>query len=176
MPRRTPTAALLIFLVVSSAWSQQQPPPSPCKTDPRFAEFDFWLGSWDVIDRATGRHAGVNRIEKVEQDCLILERWTGDDGGTGFSMNYHDPLTGKWRQLWVSAGAYSIDYSGGLDDDGAMVLEGKIHYYRTGKAFPFRGRWTPNEDGTVRQHFQQYDPDEEAWRDWFDARYERRGS
>ena len=37
---------------------------------------------------------------------------------------------------------------------------------------PFRGRWTPLEDGRVRQLFQQQD-DEGVWQTWFDGYYSR---
>ena len=66
-----------------------------------------------------------------------MENWTNAKGGQGSSMNYYDPVEGQWRQLWV-AGGYSIDYTGGLDENGAMVLSGKINYYKPGKSFRIR--------------------------------------
>jgi len=76
--------------------------------------------------------------------------------------------------LPAMAGGYSIDFTGGLDESGAMVLNGKINYYKPGKSFPFRGTWTPNEDGSVRQFFEQFDTEKDQWIVWFDGVYERR--
>ena len=85
-------------------------------------------------------------------------------------MNFYDPVEDQWRQLWV-AGGYSIDYTGGLDRSGAMVLNGKINYYKTGKSQAFRGKWTPKADGSVRQLFEQQDPETNVWTIWFDGLY-----
>ena len=148
------------------------PPPPPCQEDV-YRAFDFWLGEWDVAT-PDGQFAGVNVISEWEGGCLILEEWTGATGGTGQSYNFYDPGMEKWRQVWVS-GFGTIDYSGGLNDDGEMVLEGEIAY-RNGVTAPFRGVWTPNDDGTVTQSFQQYDADAEQWDDWFTGVYTRRTS
>ena len=36
---------------------------------------------------------------------------------------------------------------------------------------PFRGTWTPLEDGVVRQHFEQSGDDGATWTTWFDGYY-----
>ena len=171
------TAAVLMSGVPAVAvQAQQQPAPPPilCENDPAFNEFDFWVGDWDVSARNGGQHAGTNKVTKVENSCLIREEWTSVGGGTGQSINYYNPKTKKWRQVWVSAGAGGnlIDYEGGMKD-GSMVLEGTITMYVSGNTFPFRGTWTPNEDGSVRQFFEQYDPENKVWNPWFDGLYVR---
>ncbi len=152
---------------------QAQKPPC---TDPQFDDFDFWVGEWDVYGQ-NGKLAGTNSIKKEEYGCLLVERWVNAGGITGQSYNYVDLLSGKWRQVWVSGGA-TIDYSGGLDDKGAMVLEGLIGYGagQAGNGAKFRGTWMPNADGTVTQHFQQYDDTKAEWTDWFIGTYKRKAS
>lgn len=140
-----------------------------CERDPVRAQFDFWLGDWNVYD-PNGNLAGVNRVTRTEAGCLIREQWTGSAGGNGFSMNFWDAHLAAWRQIWVSSGA-QIDYSGGLNDAGAMVLEGRITYLESGDSFDFRGTWTPRDTGEVIQHFQQADPQTGGWSDWFVGRY-----
>lgn len=142
-------------------------PAAPCEGGP-YDDFDFWLGTWDV--EAGGQAAGTNTITKEENGCLIIERWTSVRGGTGQSYNYYDPSAEVWRQVWVSAG-FTIDYEGGLDDDGAMVLEGHLSPRTGGEAQPFRGRWVLNEDGTVQQTFWLQNAETEAWDLWFDGTY-----
>ncbi len=167
-------AATVIVSVgfVNTAFARQQPPPKHCESDAGYSQFDFWVGNWDVFG-PNGGQAGVNIIEKVENGCLIKEHWTSAGGGTGFSMNYYNSITGKWRQVWVSR-AVSIDYTGGLNDQGAMVLEGTIYYQAQGTSFPFRGTWTLNTDGSVRQFFEQFNPEAGEWATWFDGKYVRR--
>jgi hypothetical protein len=143
---------------------------APCEYDPRFSAFDFWVGRWSVRDSA-GNPQGENRIEKGERGCVLVERWSGATGGTGISMNYFDPAAGQWVQVWVSP-TLQIDIRGGLED-GAMRLRGNVLYLHNGQRFPFRGTWTPQPDGVVRQHFEQSTDEGETWATWFDGYYHR---
>jgi hypothetical protein len=156
-----------LFLSVP-AWSQN----TGCSDIPGFADFNFWVGEWEVFDNNTGNKVGENSIQPMESGCLLLESWASIDGGTGTSMNYFNPVTGEWRQLWVSAGRYAIDIVGGLRN-GSMFLEGSIYNFG-GAVWNFRGTWTPNADGSVRQFFEQFNHDSEVWEPWFDGRYVRK--
>jgi len=167
------SATLLVgnVLAEEQAAEAKKPPKSPCESIDKFNEWDFWVGEWKVYSNDEKRvFQGSNRISKHHKNCLIMENWTSAQGGEGSSMNYYDPVEKQWRQLWV-AGGYSIDYTGGLDENGAMVLNGKINYYKQDKSFPFRGSWTPNEDGSVRQFFEQFDEEKQSWNVWFDGLY-----
>lgn len=155
---------------IALAQSEDTPPP-PCSTEP-YHQFDFWLGDWEVIAEPNGTIAGFNSITREENGCLILERWESIGGGTGQSYNYYNPATQKWRQVWISQGAM-IDYEGGLTESGSMKLLGTITYVATAQTAEFTGEWTPNDDGTVTQHFEQYDPEKDEWVVWFTGRYTR---
>jgi len=154
---------------VAGAAAQPAPAPSPC-ADWRYRVFDFWVGDWDVFDHE-GRYAGRNLVSVEENGCLVVEHWASANGGTGQSYSYFDPATDAWRQVWISA-SETIDFTGGYAEDGGMALEGEITY-RDGTRFPFRGRWTPNRNGTVTQAFEQFDPAAEAWAPWFIGIYRR---
>ncbi len=179
--------ARLLTVVLAAAWwtaapsqdgdsdpAASQAPTPACTTDAApYRDFDFWVGHWDVFDPKTGRKLGENRITRSEGGCLILERWESAGGGTGMSMNFYDPLQRAWRQVWQSTAGF-IDYTGGLDDQGRMVLEGTIHYNARGTSQPFRGRWTPRDGGTVLQEFWQQDPASGDWSVWFVGEYRPR--
>lgn len=157
--RLATSLVLVILLTVFAAlklFAQAATPPPVCETDPRYSEFDFWLGEWEVF--VDGNKVGENTIAKEEGGCLVLEKWTDVNGGTGQSYNYFNPDSGKWRQVWVSS-YMAIDYEGGLTEDGSMELHGEITVFNTGKSQKMLGRWTLLEDGTVRQHFAQFDED-----------------
>ncbi len=158
--------------VQEASAQQTQTAPSPCSDD-LFRQFDFWVGDWDVYT-LDGKKAGENSIQIEENGCLLVERWTGASGGTGQSYNYVDLATNKWRQIWVSNWG-TIDYAGGLNEDGAMRLEGEIAYPNGDKA-DFMGIWTLNEDGTITQHFKQYNAETEEWADWFIGTYKKKSA
>jgi len=144
----------------------------PCEHDPVFSEFDFWVGQWDVHDKA-GTLQGENVIERAERGCVMIENWTSASGGTGMSINYLDKVGGDWVQVWNSAGGTQIQIRGGMTEDG-MLLTGTIHYVANGITAPFRGLWTPLPDGRVRQYFEQADEDGQDWTPWFEGYYTRK--
>ena len=164
--------ASLSTLGTSSLNAQDNvPPPPACETDPRYAEFDFWLGEWDV--HVDGKKAGENTITKEEGGCLVLEKWTDINGGTGQSYNYFNPDTEEWRQVWVSK-YMAIDYVGGLTADGSMELVGDITYFHNQETLKFLGRWTLQDDGTVVQYFEQYDEENGEMAPIFTGIYHRK--
>ncbi len=177
---KTVTAASFLGIMGASAVAQQAtttppqapaPPPPFCENNEGFNDWDFWVGDWNVYTNDDARtFQGTNSIEKKYNNCLITETWLGaGGGGGGFSINYYNPVKGEWRQTWVANG-YSIDYTGGLNEDGAMELNGEIYGYRAGAATPFRGIWTPEENGDVIQHFDIQNAEGE-WTVWFEGRY-----
>ena len=168
-------AAMLALSIATPAPGEeeaiQKKPPPVCESMKSFNDFDFWLGEWNVYSNDDKRQfQGTNAITKHHKNCLIMENWTSAQDGTGNSMNYYDPVEDQWRQLWV-AGGYSIDYTGGLNESGSMVLNGEINYYASGKSQAFRGTWTPKADGSVQQFFEQQDSDSQEWTVWFDGLY-----
>ncbi|MDG2175931.1 MAG: hypothetical protein P8M72_07370 [Gammaproteobacteria bacterium] len=158
---------LVLFFI--SQLTVAQPPG--CTDNPHFDDFDFWIGQWEVSDNTNGNLAGSNSITKELNNCLVMENWNGASGSTGKSINYFNLLTDVWRQVWVAPG-YSIDISGSLMDV-SMELVGTISYHNDA-AYDFRGTWTPNDDGSVRQFFEQYDSEAESWVVWFDGLYVKR--
>lgn len=159
-----------LCLVLLSGTGQAQEPPFDCQASPAHRQFDFWLGEWEVRD-AQGKLAGQNRISSIQRGCALREQWTSASGGTGESLNYYQPASGQWRQLWLDAGASIIDISGTLNEE-SMVLTGKIYYLKEAVNKAFRGSWTPLEDGRVRQFFEERD-DTGEWQVWFDGYYSR---
>lgn len=161
--------ALIAALLAAPACAQTPSPPS-C-TAPEYHAFDFWVGQWTVADEK-GVKQGDNSVTREEGGCLILERWKAVSGNTGQSYNFYDPGPKKWRQVWVNRESV-IDYSGGLNARGEMALEGEIRY-RDGRTAPFKGIWTKQADGSLRQHFEEYDAAKKTWTDWFTGVYRKK--
>lgn len=162
---------LTVLAVATSATATGAEQEPSCGPDANYAAFDFWLGQWEVF--VDGSKVGDNVISREEGGCLLLERWTDVQGNTGQSYNFYNPDTGLWRQVWVSR-TMTIDYAGGPTDDGSMQLEGTITYFQNGRSLPFLGRWTPLDDGSVLQYFEQLDADSGEMVPIFSAIYRRR--
>ena len=162
-----------VCLAAFTAQAQQAAPPPACDSA-AYHQFDFWLGEWQVSD-GDGTLQGTNSITSEEGGCVLVERWASVRGNTGQSYNFYSPASDEWRQVWVSAGSI-IDYTGGLTETGSMKLTGTITYHRSGQSAPFTGEWTPNDDGSVTQHFEQYSADKDEWVTWFTGIYRRAAS
>ena len=54
--------------------------------------------------------------------CVLLENWTGVEGGAGKSFNLYDATDRKWHQIWVDNSGGRLTLEGGLAN-GRMVLE-----------------------------------------------------
>jgi hypothetical protein len=174
MPGAAALEAEMIFAALAMLLSVQQPQaprPRPC-TAPVHRQFDFWIGTWEVIG-ANGQFAGINRIEPVDGGCALYESWSSGGGGyTGRSLNSVDG-DGRWRQTWVDTSGLRLEIVGGLVD-GKMVLEGETPPGAAGGA-PTKNRitWIPAADGRIRQHWETSADGGKTYTTAFDGMYHR---
>jgi tetratricopeptide (TPR) repeat protein len=87
---------------------------TPCDGSPDNAEFDFWIGEWDV-QTPQGQHAGNSSIQKILGNCVVLENWSGG-GLDGKSFNIYNRGLKKWQQYWVDTSGRVTVYTGELVD------------------------------------------------------------
>ena len=164
-----PAIGLLLSVVVRA----QTPPPAPVNHD-----FDFWIGDWNVTT-PDGKPAGTNRIESVAGGRGLYENWEGaaqpnvQPGGSGKSLNAFNPAKNQWQQFWVGSGGNVLELAGGLLD-GKMVLVSAERPLRDGRKVTNRITWTPNADGSVRQHWEQSFDAGVTWTTAFDGHYARK--
>ncbi|MFT3807803.1 hypothetical protein [Arenimonas sp.] len=173
-------ATLLSTALLAASVQAQETAPSPprppappdCKA-PEHRQFDFWIGEWNV-PAPDGKPPGHSRIESILDGCVILENWQGGSGYTGKSFNIYNRDTGRWEQFWVDTTGGRLHLIGGIVD-GKMVLEGvqAKPNAQTGKTQRERITWTPNADGTVRQHWETSIDDGKTWNTSFDGLYQR---
>lgn len=173
--RRWVIAAGFAILVsgVSSADApgNTAPPPANAATPTcgedraPFRDLDFLVGKWEFFS-LDGKKIADQVYSKRERGCLILEDWTTLTGETGTGMNFVDPATNKWRQVWMSP-RFHIDYSGGFTASGDFVLEGRIYPNDGRPAAAVRGVYSRQADGSVTKEFLQLDEDTQTWRRFF---------
>ena len=162
------TRNLLIMLCLGlCGWGQTT--TKPCDSQ-HSGQFDFWIGEWDVFD-PTGAKVGENSIQPMYDGCVLQEKWTGSQGSRGSSFNFYNPQKKKWQQFWVWAQGTTLELEGQLKDK-AMVLEG-ITKGQDGKKVYNRITWTPNADGSVRQHWET-SADQKNYATAFDGIYRKK--
>jgi hypothetical protein len=145
---------------------------NPCGA-PEYRQFDFWIGEWNVMT-PNGGVGGMSSIEREYNGCLIVENWAGPTGvPAGTSQNFYSKADGKWHQNWIDAQASGpLWLVGGLDEKGAMVMMDA-----DAAANPLnRITWTPNPDGSVRQHWETSTDGGATWSTSFDGLYVPRES
>lgn len=184
----------LAVLAGVNGWAayEQQPaaapatPPKPfdCSA-PEYRQFDFWVGTWDVVPNPATRPAGAptptpgakpatNIVTSLDGGCVIMENWEAP-GQTGHSLNLFDRATRRWHQTWVDSNGGLHQYWGGLKD-GNMVFEGEVPL---GPGSRFAGRRTvrltffPLPTGQVRQFSEALNMDG-TWSVNYDLIYTRR--
>lgn len=136
-------------------------------------QFDFWIGSWEVVD-TNGQALGVNNITKEEGGCVLAEQWTGASGGTGRSVNYFQVADSSWNQLWISANGFILELKGHWhEDQGAMILRSEQQMNRQGNRFYNQISWTPQPDGSVIQRWDLLDPENQILQTLFYGIYRK---
>jgi hypothetical protein len=88
-------------------------------------------------------------------------------------LNAWNAARKQWQQYWVGSDGGVLELSGGLVD-GRMVLSAE-HEVR-GKQLTERITWTPNADGTVRQHWEQSVDGGKTWTTSFDGLYRKKST
>jgi hypothetical protein len=111
-----------------------------------------------------------NNVIAVNGGRSLMENWSSGGGAfTGKSLNTYDGIEKKWKQFWVDSGGGLLELSGGIVD-GGMVLTGTRHN-RKGDEVMHKITWTPNEDGSVRQLWEQSTDGGTTWSTVFDGHY-----
>ncbi|WP_421874827.1 tetratricopeptide repeat protein [Marinoscillum sp.] len=143
----------------------------PCLADPVRRHFDFWIGEWDVM--VNGRKVGENNITLAEGGCALHESYTTPGNFSGQSINYYNPLDKKWHQTWVASGGNVLDYTE-VDKEEGMIQFVADFLNPAGQVVKSRLTFTANEDGSVRQLFENSSDGGETWTAGFDGLYVKR--
>ena len=143
----------------------------PCLSDENCRHFDFWLGEWDVY--VNGNKVGENSITMAKGGCAIHENYTTSRNYAGQSINFYDRVDEKWHQHWVGTGTDIYNYV--ETDRGPGMLE-FLSKYRNGQGGISLSKltFTLNEDGTVRQFFENSNDEGKTWTPAFDGLYKRK--
>jgi hypothetical protein len=151
-------------------------------TDPAHAEFDFWLGEWQLTWPAQqtggdpGNEAkGTNRIERVMGGCVVEENFSMGDGTfSGRSLSVYDSQQGLWRQTWVdNSGSYLL-FTGHFGQ-GRMILQTEP-VVKDDEMVMNRMVFREIEDDSLRWDWQRSRDGGDSWTDLWNIRYRRTAS
>lgn len=142
----------------------------PCQADSRHADFDFWVGDWNVYQNGT--FAGENAISSILGGCLVFEEWQSASGSRGKSFNYFDPGRNHWRQIWVADTGTIIEFTGEARD-GGIFYTAETTDPASGAVTHHRFEFTPQPGGEVRQ-FWATSSDKSEWTTIWDGIYKRK--
>jgi hypothetical protein len=161
------SAALLAWCCHTMA---QTPPKLPACTTAEHRQFDFWIGRWEVFT-PDGKKAGDNHIEAIDGGCALIERWRGNGGFTGTSLNSWDAQARQWRQHWIDNQGGLLQLTGGLESGSMVLASNGPDPEKPAALLRQRIRWTLLPDSAVRQHWQTSRDDGATWATEFDGRY-----
>lgn len=130
----------------------------PCLSNPKMREFDFWLGEWDVFQTQNlSQKVGENTITIMPGGCSLLESWVAMGApNVGQSINFYDPGTGKWEQLWVGSGGQGNHigrFRDGVFENNALRFTNEQRN-NSGQVSKGRFTFTKIDDNTVTQHLE----------------------
>lgn len=138
--------------------------PATCDA-PAHRQFDFWLGQWTIFAPGGTTNIGSSTISRDAGGCLIMEAYQPAGVGSGRSVSFYNPDTGRWYQTYYFlAGSPPLRMAGGLDGT-RMVLITPEGLQRT------RFTWQRNDDGSVRQYSQFSADGGATWALGFDGTY-----
>lgn len=151
---------LLLWMVLClSPLAQAQQPNC---TTPEFGQFDFWLGEWEMRDRASGTVLGRAKVQKISNGCMVREEWASNGGASGTNLSsYHA------AQTWQMASSFArapLLVSQGKFADGQMVFVGQAQQWMV------RIIWAPTSDPKqVKQTWENSSDGGKTWVMTFDA-------
>ena len=167
---------LALLMQATFAPAPTAPPRAPCAAS-EFAALDFWVGDWAVYPAGKDTQVAESRIEKLYGGCAIRENWMPLKGPGGGSLTGYDPATGLWTQTWIGAQPGPVQFSGGPDGHGGMVLTG---FWRNvvapGQHAWVRMTYSVVAPGQVRQLGEQSTDNGATWQPSFDFIYKRKGT
>ena len=118
----------------------------PC-TRPKYRQFDFWLGNWEVTN-PDGSPAGTSIISSALDGCAVIENFA-QGGYVGRSINSYDAATDRWHQHYVDNQSQVARLFGAFES-GSMILAG-IRPTPAGNRTINRITWTELAPDYVRQ-------------------------
>jgi hypothetical protein len=164
-------SVIAAFLLGHAAAGQSTPQPAPC-ADPAHAQFDFFVGEWDVYSAKSNTLVAHSRWERLYNGCAVRENWMPLKGAAGGSLNSYEPATGRWHQTWIGGGGGGhVDFDGGFANDEMALTGWWPGSGPKGEDGLTRMTYSKLAGGAVRQHGEFSADNGVTWQTSFDLIY-----
>lgn len=96
---------------------------NPCKYDPQYQAFDFWVGTWNVFSKQ-GYPVGRSEVRKELGGCAVIEDWHSIWANTDAkNYTFFDSNKGTWHQTFMGQRAGYLGLTG-TAQHGKVILQG----------------------------------------------------
>lgn len=147
----------------------------PCAYSAEARQLDFWIGDWAVT--SNGAPDGESHVEKILNECVLFENWTGVRGFLGKSFSIWDGSRKEWRQTWVDTSGSLIEFHGAFADKRMRFVAEVIQVGPDGQPQNTQQRLTFfDQAGTVRQFGEQSTDGGKTWTVSYDLLYTRKSA
>ena len=156
-----------------AAFAMVQRNATPCASEPKARQLDFWVGEWDV----TGPQGpvGTSSVQLILGSCVVLENWTGRLGGEGKSFNVYDAGADEWQQYWVADRQQgSTFFTQGIYADGKLQYRHAESRAPNGTTFLRRLAFFNLDANNVRQLAERSNDGGSTWVTEYDFHYTRK--
>lgn len=160
---------LLFFGIITLSTFGQK----PCESNPKYNEFDFWIGNWEVYGK--NGLAGHSKITKILDNCIVLEEWTSATAQQGLlfsgkSYNTYNAATEQWQQTWVDNAGGTTEYLTGKFENNAMQFLSRPFKNKNGISIR-RLTFYKLDNGFVRQFGEISNDDGKTFSPEYDLEY-----
>ncbi|RXR16247.1 hypothetical protein EQG63_11515 [Flavobacterium amnicola] len=166
---------LLLFGTITLSTFAQK----PCESNPKYNEFDFWIGDWEVYGKKG--LAGHSKITKILNNCIVLEEWTSANAQQGLyfsgkSYNTYNAATEQWQQTWVDNAGGTTEYLTGKFENNAMQFLSRPFKNNNNGISIRRLTFYKLENGFVRQFGEISNDDGKTFTPEFDLEYRNKST
>jgi tetratricopeptide (TPR) repeat protein len=151
------------------AFAAAQKNQHPCRNQPEFRQFDFWLGEWDV--EQNGQRIARSSIQLILDECVVFENYEALINYSGKSLNTWDAGEKRWEQYWSDTTGTGRFFTGNLAD-GKMVLA--TEFEQNGAKVINRMTYSKEGPDRVRQFIETSLDGGKTWAPGYDGMYIRR--
>lgn len=145
---------------------------NPCSANPKNAEFDFWIGKWDVYQSCTNFRIGKNVIEKQAGGCVLVESWQAiTSAESGKSLTYINEK-GYWEQTYIASNGKVTLFANGIYADSIMAFKYESSLSELKKVIgKFIFKLMPT--GEIKQYQEESTDSGKTWQRIYDFTYRK---
>lgn len=158
------------FIKLSAALDLNRAPCKLLETASPYREFDFFVGDWEVVDKA-GNVVGTSHVERILGGCVLLENWRGQGGAEGRSFSSWNPGLKHWEQYWADSQGLPIFFAGHFE--GSELRLQADTATRNGAQVMRRMTFSKLPAGAVRQLSEASSDRGRTWTTEFDFTYQK---